>query len=93
MPYALPAVCPDISSAEAQLGQVHATYSVASINLNLCTGLVFIRADGIQPCLYLDKCVHIRTWTTPYIYKLSVASLGSAMLISTYPTLDLSIIT
>jgi hypothetical protein len=28
VPYALPAVCPDISSAEAQLGQVHATLSM-----------------------------------------------------------------
>jgi hypothetical protein len=28
VPYALPAVCLDISSAEAQLGQVHATLAV-----------------------------------------------------------------
>jgi hypothetical protein len=28
VPYALPAVCLDISSAERQLGQVHATYHV-----------------------------------------------------------------
>ena len=28
VPYALPAVCLDISSAEAQLGQVHATCGV-----------------------------------------------------------------
>ena len=34
MPYALPAMCLDISSAEAQLGQVHATsfsFSVCNI--------------------------------------------------------------
>jgi hypothetical protein len=28
VPYALPAVCLDISSAEAQLGQVHATQPI-----------------------------------------------------------------
>jgi hypothetical protein len=31
VPYALPAMCLDISSAEAQLGQVHATELVACV--------------------------------------------------------------
>jgi hypothetical protein len=31
VPYALPAMCLDISSAEAQLGQVHATPAVAIV--------------------------------------------------------------
>ena len=39
MPYTLPAVYLDISSAEAQLGQVHATFnSCPNISIKVCAG-------------------------------------------------------
>jgi len=34
------------------------------------TGLLFIRADGVQPSLDIDEYVRILTWTTVYIWPL-----------------------
>ena len=38
--------------------------------LVLLAGLLFIRADGVQPSLDIDEYVRIRTWTTVYIWHL-----------------------
>ena len=59
MPYALPAMCLDISSAEAQLGQVHATVSV----LALCS-----KGDGVSNTSRYESadeyigCRYIQIW-------------------------------
>jgi len=54
VPYALPAVCLDISSAEAQLGQVHATAGVTDVYD--VTGLIHGPAAGVDAfCIYLES--------------------------------------
>ena len=46
VPYALPAVCLDISSAEAQLGQVHAT--VADTNVKRTKSIQLSKGEALS---------------------------------------------
>jgi len=73
VPYALPAVCLDISSAEAQLGQVHATLSVTFDARKTCSLTDLSRPEGSQ--IYrLDSYIHIRIRIHIYSVCISVCT-------------------
>jgi len=76
VPYALPAVCLDISSAEAQLGQVHATrrrpnivIGIIHVIINVSLKLRMLDVNyGTQDNIVSNKCINILLYHEYLVY-------------------------